>query len=701
MPRSLYDISPLEPLIEAGYTVLTPNLRLARRVVLEWNQSRAAQGDHAWDSITVMPVQAWLEKQWRMEVASGAIPPLHLLSSDQTSVLWRQVIDECGAEESSLALLQPKSAADSAASARDVLLQWQTQASEGRWRSFFESDPDCSAFLVWLAYFEAKLHAGGFGTSSDCIGQLLDLPASSGAQKTAPRVALLECGDLPPLFVSALDHVCADVHRLAERKENAKKHVYSFSDHAAQLRGIAKWVHAKHVEDPNASIGVLLTDMNNDRVSIEYQLRRAFDCLGENYASLPVNFSTGTPLADTPVVRDGLLALEFGEHQVGVADVVKVLNSRFFAMSDLEGPLVQCFITQLHDDGVAQLSTSALRVNAAKVKLDGSEGIELGSILMKVAHLRHLRAKVLPGIWADYFSEVLEIWGWPGVVTLDTLEYQQVKLWYEVLDSMKALDAVSGPLEYREALRLLRESVRARMSQPETADSNIQVLGPLEAVGLQFDHLWLVGMQATRWPEPPRPSPFLPTAMQNALSMPRANAEREWAVANGRIGQYSRSVKHLYAAYSSTLDGLAEAPSAVLAGFTPAHLPETQSTPETWMSGWRSRGLEALSDERAPAVNVTESDAYSGGSGLLEDQSQCPFRAFAKRRLKVAPLGDFTIALSPAERGAIVHDALYALWGRVVDHSRLLSLMEGAELPQLVADAAHVGLSRVHIQRQG
>lgn len=696
MPRSLYDITPLVPLIEEGYTLLTPNHRLARRVALEWNRHRASAGDRVWETPCVMPVQSWLEAQWDACVARGHLVAAHRISSAQATQLWRQVIAELGAQDSGLALLQPHSAADLASVARDTMLQWESSVTDARWRGLCDYDPDCSAFLLWLERFEFRLQSEGYVTPLDCILQLTTL---SSADATA-RVALLECPDLPPLFESALQRLCIDVQPIAAPEDEASRYVYAFENHTEQLQSIADWAKTQHEQNPEVSLGILLTDMNRDRLPMEYQLRRAFACLNEQYASLPINFSTGIALADTPVVRDGLLALELVKHRTSVPQIVRVLNSRYLNLSDSDSPLAHRFVTELYEDGAEHISTAALRVAAAQVKLGDDEGLELAAVLMKVAHLRHLRGKALPSIWAGYFNEVLNIWGWPGAMPLDSLEYQQVMLWFELLESLASWDAVCDSVDYDAALALLQEAARNKMSQPETADSNIQVLGPLEAIGLQFDHLWLVGMQATRWPEPPRPNPFLPTLMQTELRMPRATAQREWDVASQRIEQYSHSVKSLHAGYCSQLDGVAEAPSPLLEGFVAATLPPVAKLPTEWVAGWASRQLEEREDVMAPVVDVGDAQASSGGSGLLEDQAQCPFRAFAKRRLKVVPLGEFSIALSPAERGAIVHDALYALWGRVVDHSQLLAMQE-SELAQLVAESAHLGLSRVHAQRQG
>ncbi|MDZ7781697.1 MAG: hypothetical protein U5K56_01670 [Halioglobus sp.] len=42
----------------------------------------------------------------------------------------------------------------------------------------------------------------------------------------------------------------------------------------------------------------------------------------------------------------------------------------------------------------------------------------------------------------------------------------------------------------------------------------------------------------------------------------------------------------------------------------------------------------------APAPDAAELATLRGGAALLEDQSQCPFRAFARRRLRAEPAGE-------------------------------------------------------------
>jgi len=182
--------------------------------------------------------------------------------------------------------------------------------------------------------------------------------------------------------------------------------------------------------------------------------------------------------------------------------------------------------------------------------------------------------------------------------------------------------------------------------------------------------------------------------------MPLSTAQREWAIGELRLAQYERSVGVIHATYARQDDGVVDFPSPQLAEFELCEAAPVSPVQDGWLQRHDGARWEYLKDDEAPALSTDISETVSGGSGLLEDQAQCPFRAFAQRRLRVVPLGDFSLALSAAERGSALHDALYALWGNVVDHQRLIAL-EDSQLQRFVAEAAHAGLARVHSQRGG
>lgn len=696
MSGSLYDISELLDPLAQGVTVLTPNQRLARHILAQWDSRQAATGREAWERPAVFALQHWLERQWELAVATRLLPPRQRLSASQVRQVWRRIINRSDAPDGELALLEPAAAAELAANARNTLLSWRVDWQDTRWRHLFNLDQDSRAFAHWLSEFERTLTESGQATVLDCLAALAQL---ARPMVSAP-VLLLECEGASPLLESAARTVCSDLESVPLRASMAEQRVYSFEDPAQQRAAVADWAAHTYRTDPGARIGIVLTDMNRDRGPFEYQLRRAFDCLGADYGSLPVNFSTGIALSHAPVVRDALRALALGLQQTTVPDVVRVMNSRYLDLPDATGPLALDFVQKLFAAGARTVTVARLRTLASECRLGDEEGLELGRILMGLAQDRDQRGKALPGEWATRFSAVLERWGWPADAALDSLEFQQVSRWFELLESFKQLDSVCEPLDYAAALTLLREQASEAISQPQTADTSVQVLGPLEAIGLQFEHLWLVGMQASRWPESPRPNPFLPVGMQTELGMPRADAKREWDIAALRLAQYARAVGVIHATYARQDDGIVEFPSPQLEGFTASALPAAPAVPSLWQERLAEAQWEARLDDRAPPMTPEEQASLAGGSALLEDQAQCPFRAFAARRLDVAPLGEFSLALSPAERGSVLHDALYSLWGALADHRRLVSLEE-TQLDHIVAEAAHAGLARVHARRRG
>jgi len=677
----LFDITPLEPLVEAGYILLTPNFRLARRIKAEWDGRRLANGEAVWQPLKVAPLESWLLAQWERAVSLNLAPVLTPLNPAQVLQLWQQVIAQEERQCGDYHLLRPSAAAELAGQARDSLLRWQVDMTAEGIRQSFNFDADCGTFLRWLTLFEQRLEAAGQCTPVDCIRRL----AAGAAQLPTSRAALVEFDDIPPLFRSALDALCDEVREIVPAAGSGRRLAHAFTDKRGELQAVASWAAGINRQNPAATVAIVLSDVAGDRSALDYLLRREFDCLGEDYNSLPVNFSTGISLDRAPVIRDALAALAMAQRHTTVPAVVALLRSRFLHLPDADSALANRFITGLFDDGREEVESADLRYAASEVKLGDSKGLVLGQHLLAVSGLRSLRQAALPSQWVERFCEVLAIWGWPGTGPLDSLEYQQVELWYRTLDEFRGYDAVCQPLDFDGALQLLRHSCSRQISQPQTADSPVQVLGPLEAAGLAFDHLWLCGMQGNSWPTPPRPNPFIPQSLQRQLQMPHATAEREWAFSEALFRQYSRSATVLHASYCKQVGGIAELPSALLQDFPVDELGmNVVGLPEVaplWTQQWQQRVVEQLDDDRAPPLSAQQLEAgsYSGGSGLLEDQSQCPFRAFARRRLLVEPLSTFSVALSPAERGSLLHDALFTLWGDIQDHPALLALDEAGE----------------------
>jgi probable DNA repair protein len=84
---------------------------------------------------------------------------------------------------------------------------------------------------------------------------------------------------------------------------------------------------------------------------------------------------------------------------------------------------------------------------------------------------------------------------------------------------------------------------------------------------------------------------------------------------------------------------------------------------------FESAMLETISDSTAPALSPGE--IARGGTSLLQEQSNCPFRAFAIRRLLAREALGPSEAMSAMEKGNIVDRALQLIWEELKDSEGL------------------------------
>ncbi len=685
-----FDLTRLRPWLESGHLLLTPNQRLARRIKAEWDRLQIAAGKSVWQPVAVKALDHWLQACWQSAIVSGDIEPKTSLSLLQEKELWSKVIAADRQQNGDYRLLQTSSAEDLAKQARGNLLRARVDMQATAVKSEFTLDADCSTFARWLSSFERKITQLGCVTAEDRWQQLLLVAPGSDL----PKVVLVDFDDLSPLQRSCINHLASAVQELASAAGEATIQARSYADRQQELSAIARWAAQEYQDDPDCSLGILLADMNGDRAPLEFLMRREFDSLGDKYNSLPVNFSTGITLDRAPVIRDALRILSVCGETLPMTDLLGLVNSRFTDCNEADSDRVVRLLHQLFDDGEEQLNLGRLRFLSRSVKAGGEQGLAMGERLASCSELRLQRLTQRPSDWVKSICDVLGVWAWPGEGPLDSLEFQQVEAWYKALQEFSGLDSLAGRVNFHTALGMLKRCCQNRISQPQTADSGIQVLGPLEAAGLPFDSIWFCGLQGNRWPAPARPNPFIPMALQRKHDMPHSSSEREWNYASTLTDQYRAACDRFIASYSRQLDGAPEVPSPLLGAFPLEHMEATVLIPEQWLAQASASSLEQNLNAQAPMVSKSEMSHIRGGSGILQQQANCPFRAFASKRLLLEPLGDYRAGLSAADRGSILHDALYVLWGEINDSAALHALGREA-LDEKIASASAAAINAV------
>ena len=126
--------------------------------------------------------------------------------------------------------------------------------------------------------------------------------------------------------------------------------------------------------------------------------------------------------------------------------------------------------------------------NGLHIATRESPSSRLTSILRSIRSSRvHKGVKNLDD-WSEIIRERLVLWGWPCRAGLDSIEYQQFQRFDASLDALVSLSAVLPHQTYESALSLWRECLISTVFQPKTPNDSIQVLGPLEAIGVNLTH---------------------------------------------------------------------------------------------------------------------------------------------------------------------------------------------------------------------
>jgi probable DNA repair protein len=289
-----------------------------------------------------------------------------------------------------------------------------------------------------------------------------------------------------------------------------------------------------------------------------------------------------------------------------------------------------------------------------------------------------------PSDWARAFGDALALLGFPGERPLDSAEYQTLKKWHEVLAGFAGLDRVAARMGFAEALGRLQRMAADAVFEPEAPDRPIQVLGVLEAAGMVFDHLWVVGLSDEDWPMPPRANPFLPLRVQSQAGVPGASPASALQLAERRTEEWLSGAAEVVLSHPRREADRDLAPSPLI-----ARIPERAlEIPghATWRDAiQRAAKLERFADLRAPGPPT----AYPtrGGAALLKNQAACPFRAFARHRLGAAGIESPHAGLDARERGTLVHRTLAAAW-KALGTKRALTALNETELRALLASAA-------------
>jgi ATP-dependent helicase/nuclease subunit B len=215
-------------------------------------------------------------------------------------------------------------------------------------------------------------------------------------------------------------------------------------------------------------------------------------------------------------------------------------------------------------------------------------------------------------------------------------------------------------------VREFESLVRATRFEPRSAPAPITVIDAHAIEELQFDALWVTGMDETRWPPPATPDPFIPLSLQVRAGMPGANATLTREQSRRRFDALRRGADTVVMSWAQHDKDVEVLPSPWLRELSDLQPATATNTTHRYAERIFAAkpSMEVLFEARAPALWNAKA---RGGSRIFELQAQCPFRAYAELRLDAKPLNEVIPNVDARQRGTLLHAALADIWGALKD----------------------------------
>ncbi|WGL16982.1 PD-(D/E)XK nuclease family protein [Microbulbifer bruguierae] len=690
----------LQQLPEGGL-LLTPTNRLRNRCQQVYGTSQQASKN--WAPPPVESLQGWLDKLWfQLQQKQWQPAMCRVLNREQRQLLWQQCVEE----SLDKGLINTQQLAGNCDTALAQLIQWNLvtdladtdQAMQPHWEKTGLLPDDFPLFKI-LPKFHRELQQRN-AITPDQRDLLIARAFDEGQLPRLPQISLAGFVQNSPLVDRLLTNAADSIERFAipEKSDTALRVApcHSLEDELVQA---ARWAAEKLSQAPDNSIGIVVNNLGQCRPLVEQVFARVLepqwlDPTQPAY-TLPFNFSAGTPLAKTPVGAATLQLLESLRDRFDYSQLRNLLFSPFWGGdSAAEQHLRSALFRRLQKQELKEIPGNVLRTWAEKLAAEIAPDSALPAQLNQLGDWVRRWQRAPAEIWAQRFSELLLRLQWPGKRNPNSQEYQQLMLWEQALESFAGLSEFSGSLPLTKALQLLRQIASRTPFQAETRDGPLQILGVLEAGGLAFDHIRLVGFGQQQWPTPPAPNPMLPVLWQKDWKMPRASAERELELAQQLTRDLLNASDDIVVSYASEEDGVGQALSALFGEPATASSMPGDALTDFYNILEEGPALEKIGDTQLPELGSDECAQVRGGAGVLKAQALCPMNAQLRYRLGAEDFAEPGLGLSAAERGNLIHEMLAAFWTQC-ENSQTLAQMSPEQRGLQIASSITTAISRL------
>ncbi|MEZ7818732.1 MAG: PD-(D/E)XK nuclease family protein [Pseudomonadales bacterium] len=669
MPSTFVHISPLLLNALEHHLVVTPNERLAREYRSAYDLAQAANGARAWPTLNCISLRQLLVREFTQQQdlhdsGKKIIAPANLLLRFQTAAPE-------GAEHLTPIALQAWELVR-----RYAIDLEHVAMNSGRSQLFTDWARRVNRQINKNEVVEADI-AGLLVAQDASINEPILLiafehltKAETGVLEQLNAKSGVHCLNSEDQIVAFAPAALGELVTLPAAQAAP---LLGFNSFAEELAAAACW--SKHIQDthPESCVGVVIPSLVQDYAMVQRQF--AVTLNPDSGSAIPkFDMSGGTSLSTQPVWLHARTLLNWCEQSADPNTIAKLADSPFLHLP---------WCNTLNKNW-----PNFLRRNIAPQDLKRLDSAREASNLINLLEQLPQRANIRE--WVSHIRDLLKTADWPKLSNINSIQYQAAHSIFTQFDSLASLQN-QNQISLRQALDFIEFNLEQKPFAPQRQASPIQILGLLETTGLSFSHLWVCGMSASNFPSSAQLNPFIPRSVAEEFGLPRCNQEQELAFAQRTLGHWQNCAAQLHFSYTQIENDAPQLPSKLVLDALTDELHDSQSAgedseivePRPVDYSLRHplmvrQGTHLEYDEDGVGTALTDSH-IKGGTGILKNQANCPFKAYATSRLGLKQPRQAKDFLDAIDRGNSLHKVLENLM-RIYADSESVKQINGAEI---------------------
>ncbi len=431
-----------------------------------------------------------------------------------------------------------------------------------------------------------------------------------------------------------------------------------------ELDAISAYLVAQSTQNPQQKIAVVVPELSKLRPQIIWRLDKAFGYHNQFKAQVDkcYNLSLGRSLSDYPLVKSAMNVLQFSY------DFYRDVLSKDLCAEILLSPFI---ITTGSDEYYYRhhfvVNTLPKLSNEFKVRdfltMLPKECPRLYQAISALeAKFNNFDKYQSYSQWMTLFIDILVSFSWISDLHLSSVEYQCFNKYQQAQLNFNSLDQLTINVSMIVALNHWFDLLQQTIFQPKLKNQpNIHIIGALEAQGLFFDQIWLMGADSNFLPGIIKNYRFIDSQIAAKFFLPNSSYSRLSNEASGVYQYLSKIADKFFCSYAKLNDKQQRLPTPFIKFSDVINQPVAIKEP---------KALITVTDNYASSLDNLD---ITQGVKTLQYQSQCSFRGFGQR-LKITTIEDQVLGLSSMQKGVFIHRVLQSIYRAIPNQEELLKV---------------------------